>query len=244
MPTYRVDLGYDGSNFYGFARNLDVRTVQEELEKSLATIFGHPIGVVCAGRTDAGVHARHQVISFTSDRSMDTRRIHRSITAMLGDEIVAYDAAIVPDDFSARFSATTRAYRYRILNGPKADPLRRHTTWHVGWELDFDAMNRAVQGFIGEHDFASFCRQRPNRETIRTIFHSEWVGQSDLMELHISAKAFCHQMVRAITGFCVDVGRGRRSADSVGAALLAVDRTGMPPVAPAHGLTLWEVLYD
>ena len=189
MPTYRVDLAYDGTHFHGYAKNRNVRTVQGEVETALATVFGHPVDSVCAGRTDAGVHARQQVVSFSSDISMDTDRIHRSLTAMLGPEIVALDAMVVPDDFSARFSATMRAYRYRVLTGPKPDPLRRFTTWHQPFDLDVDAMNRSAGHLTGAHDFASFCRQAPKRTSVRTVLSASWVRVEDVCELRISARA-------------------------------------------------------
>lgn len=243
MPNYRVDLAYDGSNFHGFARNRDVRTIQEEVEAAIGKILGSPVETVCAGRTDAGVHARHQVISFSHERSVSTARIQKSITTMLGPEIVALDAMVVADDFNARFSATMRSYRYRVLTSPVPDPLRRLTTWHVPADLDVSAMNIAAGHFEGEHDFASFCRQAPNRTTIRRVLHSEWVRQGDLFEFQISAGAFCQQMVRSITGFCVDVGRGRIDRHSVAAVLDAGDRNAAPQIAPPVGLILWEVTY-
>ena len=243
MPTYRVDLSYDGTGFHGYAKNLDVRTVQGEVEPALEKVFGHPVDTVCAGRTDAGVHARHQVISFSSEVSMDTNRIHRSLTAMLGPEIVALDVVVVADDFSARFSATMRAYRYRVLTGPKPDPLRRFTTWHQPYDFDLDAMNRAAGHLVGEHDFASFCRQAPNRTSVRTVLSASWVRSEDLCEFEISARAFCQQMVRSITGLCVEVGRGRFDPDSVPAVIEARDRHVAPQIAPPLGLVLWEVAF-
>lgn len=243
MPTYRVDVAYDGSNFHGFAKNRDVRNVQQELENALSTMFGAQIDTVCAGRTDAGVHARQQVISFVADLSIDTRRIHRSLTAMLGPEIVAYDAMVVPDDFSARFSAIMRAYRYRVLQAPAPDPLRRLTTWHAPWTLDLEAMNTAAAQFLGLHDFASFCRRRPDRSTMRTVLNAEWVRVDDVVEFRISAGSFCQQMVRSIVGFCVDVGRGRTDPMAVAAVLDAAHRNTAPQIAPPTGLILWEVAY-
>ncbi len=244
MPTYRVDLAYDGTDFHGYAKNRNVRTVQGEVEAALETMFGHPIDSVCAGRTDAGVHARHQVISFSSDVSMDTDRIHRSLTAMLGPEIVALDAIVVPDEFSARFSATMRSYRYRVLTSSKPDPLRRFTTWHQPFDLDIDAMNRAAFHLIGEHDFASFCRQAPNRTSVRTVLGASWVRVDDVCELRVSARAFCQQMVRSITGLGVEVGRGRLGADAVPGIIEARDRNASPQIAPPLGLVLWEVAFD
>ena len=244
MPTYRVDLAYDGTDFRGFAKNRDVRTVQEEIESALQQITGERVDTVGAGRTDARVHARHQVVSFSIEAALDTRRLGRSITTMLGPEIVAFDAMVVDDVFSARFSATGRAYRYHVLAASVPDPLRRHTTWHVAEDLDLDAMNEAAARFLGEHDFTSFCRSVEGRSSVRRVVESRWVVEGDLAVYHVAASSFCHQMVRSLTGFCVDVGRGRIGADTVEAVLTAADRNAAPQIAPPHGLVLWQVFYD
>ena len=152
-------------------------------------------------------------------------------------------ATEVDEGFSARFSATARAYRYRILAGPAADPLRRHTTWHVSWDLDVDRMDRAAREFVGAHDFAAFCRQREGAGTERTVFDAGWSMEDDLTVFSIRAKAFCHQMVRSITGFCVDVGRNKVAPDSVAEVLASGDRSRSRQMAPAHGLILWAVEY-
>lgn len=243
MPTYRLDFGYDGTDFHGFARQPAVRTVQGEVEDALSKVFRHPVETVGAGRTDRGVHARHQVVSFSSDRIVAPATIVRAVTSMLGPEVVAADAAVVPDDFSARFSATGRSYRYRILNASAPDPLRRHTTWQVADPLDVDAMNLAAAGFVGEHDFAAFCRRRDGATTERTVHSAVWDHRRDLVVFSISAKAFCHQMVRSLTGFCVDVGRGRVDPGLVARVLAEGDRSRSRQIAPPHGLVLWHVDY-
>ena len=197
MPTYRLDLSYDGSRFHGYARQPTVRTVQGELEAALARIL-EPVETVVAGRTDAGVHARQQVVSFATGKPVDPDRLARSLTKLLRPEIVVYAASLAPEDFSARFSATRRTYRYRVLNSPYPDPLVRATMWHVRDPLDPAAMNRAVGHLVGEHDFASFCRRREGASTVRTVLSAGWSDRSDgILELEISGTAFCHQMVRS-----------------------------------------------
>ena len=244
MTTYRVDLSYDGSGFHGFARQTDdIRTVQGVLESALERVFREPIELVVAGRTDTGVHARQQVVSFSSTRTVDARRIARAVTSMLGPEVVALSAAEVEDGFSARFDAEWRAYRYRILNRPAPDPLRRHTVWHVERPLDVERMHVAAQGFVGSHDFASFCRRRPCAGTERTVYEAVVRRHDDLVVFSVRAKAFCHQMVRSMTGYLVDVGSGRRSPEGVADVLDARDRSVTPGPAPPTGLVLWEVSY-
>lgn len=243
MPSYRLDFGYDGTEFHGFAAQPSVRTIQGELEGALAKVFRESITVVGAGRTDAGVHARHQVVSFEATREVEPDRVVRAVTSMLGPEIVAADASIVDEHFSARFSARARSYRYQVLNRRSPDPLRRYTTWQVADSLDVEAMNRAAGHFVGSHDFAAFCRRKEGAGTQRTVYEAAWFVEEDLMVFGIRAKAFCHQMVRSLTGFCVDVGRGRVDPDSVPLVLAEGDRSRARQMAPAHGLILWEVEY-
>jgi len=243
MPTYRLDLSYDGSGFHGYARQPTVRTVQGELEAVLARIL-EPVDTVVAGRTDAGVHARHQVVSFPTAKPVDPDRLARSLTKLLAPEIVVYAAARAPDGFSARFSATRRTYRYRVLNRPYPDPLRRTTSWHVREPLDLGAMNRAVGYLVGEHDFASFCRRREGASTVRTVLSAMWSAQSGgILELEIAGTAFCHQMVRSIVAFSVEVGRGRIEPGATPRVLRARDRNEARGAAPSHGLVLWQVHY-
>ena len=243
MPTYRLDLSYDGSGFHGYARQPTVRTVQGDLEAVLARVL-EPVDTVVAGRTDAGVHARHQVVSFSTGKPVDPDRLARSLTKLLGPEIVVYAAVRAPDDFSARFSATRRTYRYRVLNSPHPDPLRRASSWHVRETLDLAAMNRAVGFLVGEHDFASFCRRREGASTVRTVLSAGWSARpDDILELQIAGTAFCHQMVRSIVAFSVEVGRGRIEPDTTPQVLNARDRNKAGGAAPSHGLVLWQVDY-
>ncbi len=243
MPTYRLDVAYDGSGFHGFARQPNLRTVQGAVEEALSRILRAEVTTVGAGRTDAGVHARGQVMTFTVDDTLDAVRVVRSLNRMLSPEIAVAACVEVPDDFDARFSARSRVYRYQVLAAPVHDPLRRLVTWHVAEPLDLEAMAAAASGFVGEHDFASFCRSAPGRTTVRTVLDARWAPEGDLAVFWIEAHAFCHQMVRSIVGFCVDVGRGRVDPGSVAEVLAQRDRAAARPIAPPQGLILWEVRY-
>jgi tRNA pseudouridine38-40 synthase len=236
-------MAYDGSGFRGFARQPDLRTVQGEVEAVLQRVFGHPVQTVGAGRTDAGVHARNQVVTFTDDTEVDPGAVKRAVTGLLSPGIVATACSVVDADFDARFSAIWRSYRYRVLNTADPDPLLHASTWHVSDPLDLAAMNEAAAALVGEHDFASFCRKAEGRTTERTVLEAVWETVDGLVVLRIRATAFCHQMVRSIVGFCVDVGRGRATAESVPAVLAAKDRAAARPIAPPQGLILWEVGY-
>ncbi len=246
MPTYRLDLSYDGSGFRGYARQRDVRTVQGELEAALARILGQPIATAAAGRTDAGVHALQQVASFDAEAAVDCERLPRSLTRLLGPEIAVYSCCRAPDGFSARFDAVRRAYRYRILNRLCPDPLRRFTVWHVAQPLDAAAMNEAVGHFVGEHDFASFCRSpKGGGSTVRTVESARWRPLAGgLICLDIEGAAFCHQMVRSITSFAVEVGKGKIPPEDAERVLEAKDRNAARGAAPPYGLVLRRVDYD
>lgn len=242
VAVVRIDLGYDGSGFHGFARNPGVRTVQGELEGALATMLRTEVSTVVAGRTDAGVHARHQVVSFEAE-DVDPGRLEKGLRSMLGPEIAVHAVAWAEAGFSARFSATSRRYRYHVDEGAVPDPLQRHRVWHVGQELDLAAMNEACRALVGEHDFASLCRAQEGRTTVRTVLAAGWDRSRDLLVFEVHALAFCHQMVRSMVALTVDVGRGRVAAGAVPGILDARDRNAARGAAPAHGLTLWSIDY-
>ncbi|MDH3463378.1 MAG: tRNA pseudouridine(38-40) synthase TruA [Acidimicrobiia bacterium] len=242
MPIVRVDLSYDGTDFRGYARQDGQRTVQGELEEALSVVLGHQVAISVAGRTDAGVHARGQVVSFQTPDAVDARRLMRSLNGLLGGEVVIRSISEVDKGFNARFSARSRTYRYLIGSSP-TDPLKRHYIWYVDHPLDRQLMRATATHFLGEHDFSSFCRAAPGKSNTRRVERSEWIDGAELLEFWISANAFCHQMVRSLVGLCYDVGRGFLSIDQVPAIIEERDRSGVATVAPPHGLTLWQVDY-
>ncbi|MCB2223155.1 MAG: tRNA pseudouridine(38-40) synthase TruA [Actinobacteria bacterium] len=243
MATYRLTIAYDGTGFHGYAANPGVRTVQGELEAALARVARGEVATVVAGRTDAGVHARANVVSFEGPDGLDPARLRRSVTSLLGPEIVATAAAVAADGFDARFSASWRRYRYRADTGETPDPLQRHTAWHVPHALDVDAMREAAGAMVGEHDFASLCRAAEGRTTVRTVLDARWEEAPPGLVFDVRALAFCHQMVRSMVALCVEVGRGRVAAAAVPGILEARDRGAARGAAPPHGLLLWEVGY-
>lgn len=242
MPTYRLDLAYDGTALHGYARQPGLRTVQGDLEEALSHHTG-PTGTSVAGRTDRGVHATAQVVSFSHDEPLDTDRVLKSLNAQLGDDISVFGLRTVDDNFHARFSAIARAYRYVIVNRSIADPMLARTAWHVREALDVDRMNEASAALAGKHDFASFCRKAVGVSTVRNVMWTGWRRVDEVVELSIAANAFCHQMVRSAVAVLVDVGRGRRTPQDVAAVLEARDRNETAGVAPPRGLTLVGVGY-
>ena len=242
MTRYRLDLGYDGSGFHGYARQKGLRTIQGELEKALSTVLGVAVETAVAGRTDAGVHARGQVVSFDFGETIGAS-LSRSLNGILGPEISVNSVAAADDDFHARFSAVWRRYRYSIDTNQAPDPLERHRVWHVGRALDLEAMDTAIAAFVGEHDFSSFCRSIEGSSNRRRVTEAHWEHEASRSHLWIQANAFCQQMVRSIAGYCYDVGRGFTPAEATAAVVAARDRSAVATVAPPHGLTLWEVGY-
>ena len=241
MPVVRLDLAYDGSGYHGFARQPNVRTVQGDLDDALLRVLGVAVETTCAGRTDAGVHARQQVVSFEVDEVDDLERLRRGLDGVLGPEVSVWSAVEAAEGFDARFSPTWRAYRYFIETRPTADPLTRNWTWHLGRSLDIDYMNGAAAHFVGPHDFASFCRRREGATTHREVLDAEWEESDGRTIFSVRARAFCHQMVRSLAGHCVDVGLGRVPASATPDILAAGDRQQVGTIAPARGLILWEV---
>lgn len=243
--SYRLDLAYEGTDFRGFARQPTVRTVQGELEKALSLILREEVTVTCAGRTDAGVHARQQVCSMSLNRPVKNEAAAvRSLNRLLPSDIAVHRLSPVPQEWSARFSALWRAYRYLVRTDPAADPLLRHQVWQLHCPLDVQAMRQAASHLVGTHDFASFCRAAEGRSTVRDVKEARWrVIEPGSLMFQVRASAFCQQMVRSLVGWCVEVGRGRRQASDTPAVIAARNRQAAGPVAPPHGLILWEVGY-
>jgi tRNA pseudouridine38-40 synthase len=243
VGNYRLDLAYVGTDFHGYATQPNVRTVQDELEGALQRVIG-PVVTVVAGRTDKGVHATAQVVSFHTDYDVDCRRLARSLNTQLRPAIAVLALTDVPDGFHARFSATGRAYRYRVLNREAPDPFLAATSYHYRTPLELSAMQEGCQELPGIHDFASFCRAAPGRSTERDLRVVEWEAHPNgVKELYIAASSFCHQMVRSIVAVSLDIGRGKLAPGAMGEILEAYHREAGCGAAPAHGLTLVGVEY-
>jgi tRNA pseudouridine38-40 synthase len=251
----RLTVAYDGTDFRGFAESAGVRTVMGDLRRAVETVVRRPVELTGAGRTDAGVHAWGQVVSGELPASIDLGRLARSVNGLCGPDISVRDARWAPEDFSARFSATARTYRYHVWNDPAPNPLLGRTTWQVPRPLDLEAMQSGSARLLGEHDFTSFCRRpRPvegvdEPSLVRRLDTALWSRVDDdwapaLLRFEIAASSFCHQMVRSIVGTLVDVGLGRRAAASITPTLAARDRNAAGQVAPPSGLVLWSVDYD
>lgn len=242
---YRLTLQYDGTEFHGWQLQPDRRTVQGVLEDSIFRMVGERVRVAASGRTDAGVHAHGQVVTFVLEREWPAERLFRGLNAVTPDDIGIRDVAVAPDDFDPRRSASSRVYVYRIWNARWESPFWRRHAWLVPRRVDIDAMNRAAAALVGEHDFTSFRAATCDAEgPVRRVLVSRFERDEELLLYRVEATAFLRHMVRNIIGTLVEVGEGKRTAESVAALLSARDRTKAAATAPPHGLTLEQVKYE
>lgn len=236
-------LAYDGTGFRGFARQPGHRTVQGVLEEALERVLRPAPRISAAGRTDAGVHAWGQVVSFEADE--DPERVQRALNGMLGPEVVVREARRAPPGFDARRSATAREYRYRVRTAPVPDPFTARYEWHRPGAHRVARMRAAARLLEGEHDFSSFCRPPRDREAsrVRRLERLTVRSERDRLEIRARANAFLHQMVRSLAGTLLAVGEGKMEPEAMPEVLAARSRQAAGPVAPPHGLTLWRVVY-
>ena len=245
-----LTVAYDGSGFSGFARQPGLDTVQGRIETALQTLSRREILTTGAGRTDAGVHALGQVVSFDAGfGEFEPERTRRSLDALTGEGLTIRDVRRAKPGFSARFDAVAREYRYRIVVGSAAPLFLEAFSWHVPHDLDVDGMAEAARALVGEHDFRSFCVTgsgigiRTVRRVDRVdVFREEHLGEECLC-VRVAGNAFLHSMVRVIVGTLVEVGVGRREAGWVTEVLAARDRAASGQTAPARGLVFHSVSY-
>ena len=262
MRTFKVTVSYDGTDFSGFQRQANARSVQAELELALAAIEGKHVTVAGAGRTDAGVHALGQVTSFKLSNTIAERDLFRALNAKLPEDVRVLSVEVEVQGFNARFSARSKMYRYRISNTRVMSPFQRRFAWHISRALDMAAMNQAAQALLGEHDFSCFQakgspmirrgRVQPiteKRTSTRTMTHAIWTEEplaagGRLLTFEIAGTGFLKYMVRTVVGTLVEVGDGRRTPVSFRDLLDSGDRASAGPTAPPSGLYLVRVDYD
>lgn len=262
----RLTIAYDGSNYVGWQIQPNGITVQEVVQQALRDLTGEETKLIAAGRTDSGVHALGQVANFQTSCTIPANKFASALQSRLPDDIIVRDSEEVPDRFHATYSAVRKCYRYLIHNRETGLPFLRNYCWRFGNELDIDRMREAASHIIGTHDFRCFETQFPNKATsVRTVEHLSlsttpmwefWTAfhfetqqsvsgdAEDFLCLEISADGFLYNMVRAITGTLVDVGRGRFQPDDVRRMIEDGDRSLAGPTAPSQGLYLVSVDYD
>jgi tRNA pseudouridine38-40 synthase len=245
MPRYRVTLEYDGTPFVGWQVQAEGLSVQGRLAEAIRRFAGETVMPRGAGRTDAGVHALGQVAHFDLSREWPLHTVRAAINFHLKPEPVAViDCAIVPESFDARFSATARHYRYRILSRPAHPVLDRDRVWWVPQSLDAAAMRNAGQALVGRHDFTTFrAASCQSRSPVKTLDRLAVTAAGDEVVIEASARSFLHNQVRSMVGSLKLVGENKWSAADVAGALAAKDRSACGPVAPARGLYLVRVDY-
>jgi len=242
MRNLRLRIEYDGTEFHGFARQQGVRTVQGVLESVLTATLNEPIEVIGASRTDAGVHARGQVVNFYTSRPVPTDRLAAILNRRLPNDLKVLDAREVSARFHARFSAKSRVYRYSLYTGQHPSVWRIRYAWHLPRLLDCEAMRTALQAIVGEHDFRPFSVKIPTEQnTVRTLYRG-WVHPTrDGVQIELEANGFLRGMVRLIVGDLAQVGSGALPVDALAERLHT--RQQATVMAPPQGLCLIRVKY-
>ncbi|ADG04962.1 tRNA pseudouridine(38-40) synthase TruA [Kyrpidia tusciae] len=241
----KAKVGYDGTDYHGFQRQPGLRTVQGVLEGALGELAGREVSIVGAGRTDAGVHARGQVIAFEWPGPIPWQRLERVLLRRLPEDLVVSNLEPAPESFHPRFSAVGKCYRYTLDQGVYPSVFLRRYTWHVPTQMDLGSMRRAALAAAGTHDYTSFCAaSTPVQNKVRTVYAIRLAEEPPFVHLYVFGNGFLYQMVRILVGTLVEVGIGKRSVESISGILAARDRRAAGVTAPAKGLTLWDVYYE
>ncbi len=246
VRTIKLTIEYDGTRYLGWQVQPNGQTIQGVIQDHLKRLTGESLQLIGSGRTDAGVHALGQVAHFKTESRLDVDAIQRALNSLLPEDIVIRRAEEVEAEFHARRSARSKTYEYRILNRTTPPAIDRQYVWHVPQKLSFDEMKKATHSLVGEHDFSAFRSVgSPTRSSVRNILRADWKrGKGGLLRFEIEATGFLKQMVRAIVGTLVEVGRGKTSGQEFKRILDSKDRKEAGPTAPAHGLFLNEVKYE
>lgn len=252
MPRYKLTIEYDGTGLAGWQRQVEVYSVQESVENAIEGFSQEAVRAQCAGRTDAGVHAWGQVAHFDLERDWDEFRVKQALNAHLRDDerlpvyrqVVVVGCEKVSDEFNARFSPKQRHYLYRIINRREFLAIEQNRAWQVGEELDAEAMHKAAQIFVGEHDFSSFrAAACQGNSPVKTIDEISVQRMGDLIEIRVSALSFLHHQIRNFAGALRKVGNGEWDAAKLQEVLDAKDRKKSAPTAAACGLYFLRVDY-
>ena len=244
MPTFKLVLEYDGTQYHGWQVQPNLSTIQGTLEATIRKVAQHEVNVTAAGRTDAGVHALGQVAHFSTTARLTAEEWLRALNGLLPPDIAVLSVEEVPETFHARFNAKSKLYRYRMLTRVHRSALSRDKILHYPYPLDLDAMEVACRPLVGTHDFTSFQGSPTDNENpVCTVTRLTVDRFGDEVIFEVEANRFLKQMVRNIVGTLLEVGRGKMQAGEIAGILAAKDRTKAGPTAPAHGLYLVKVDY-
>jgi len=243
MGNYKLILEYDGTDYKGFQKQPSLPTIQGVLEEALAKVVEAESPLYAAGRTDAGVHARGQVVNFIGSLKTPLQRLPQALNSFLPPDVIVKRAEEVEGNFNARRSAVSREYVYYIHRGESPPALFRRYVYHYRGNLDTDAIENALEYIVGNHDFASFCRMEEGRSTQREIYEAELSFWGDILALRVKANAFAWMMMRMLVGSLLEVGRGKWTSDYFNEVLERADNSLSGPALPPHGLVLEKVRY-
>ncbi|WP_105618581.1 tRNA pseudouridine(38-40) synthase TruA [Vallitalea okinawensis] len=246
MNNYRLTIAYDGSRYKGWQRLKDNdQTIQGKIENVLTLMVGQTIEIIGSGRTDAGVHALHQVANFKIQKRLKINEIMEYLNHYLPDDIVVLDVSEVSDRFHARYNATHKQYLYRINNSTYKDPFTRKYTYHLSQSLNITQMNKAASYFLGEKDFKSFTTMKSKKKsTVRKINSIDIAVKDGEITFLFDGDGFLYNMVRIIVGTLIEVGLGHMKVDAIPEIFKKMERQYAGPTAPAQGLFLKEVFYN
>lgn len=246
IQRYKAIISYNGSAYSGFQIQPNGRTIQAELEKALVKMHkGQVIKIFGSGRTDAGVHARGQVIHFDSPLEIPPERLQIGLNTLLSDDLVIVDIEKAHLDFHARFDAKGKTYRYRVYTQKSKDPFRQQFATHYPYPLDLQSIQLATHHLIGTYDFTSFCSAKTDRiNKVRTITEITLEKADDELIFTVTGNSFLRNMVRIIVGTLLEVGAGRKKASAIPQILEGRDRRLAGKTAPPQGLYLWKVEYN
>ena len=243
--TYAALIAYDGTEYYGFQRQVESQpTIQSAIENVLSQLARQPVTLLGSGRTDSGVHAVGQVITFSLAWQHSSADLQRALNANLPEDIAILQLKQVPSSFHPRFDAIRRAYVYSVYNGPVRHPLKRRYTWQVVRPLNEEKMNQAAQSLLGTHDFATFGQPPQGSNTVRELFVARWTRSGNDLQFRIEANAFLYRMVRSIVGSLKLVGEGAWTIEEFVKAFEAKSRDVCGTVAPPQGLQLVSITYE
>ena len=244
MRRIMLTVAYDGTNYHGWQIQPNTLTIEQVLDNAINKVTGEKVHVIGASRTDAGVHAKGNVAVFDTQARMPAEKISYALNTRLPEDIRIQDSCEVPSDFHPRFQKTTKTYEYRILNRRFPDPTRRLNSFFYYYPLDVVKMQEASLYLVGEHDFKSFCTEKPEvTNTVRTIYSLNVIKEGDMIIIRVTGNGFLYNMVRIISGTLIEIGYGQYPPERMQKILDAKDRSAAGPTAPAQGLTLMGIQF-